>query len=63
MRREEVRPLLVRTVDRLPDPDLADAAWAAGLAVRRRRRRTALIGVLVVIVALLVASIIIGATG
>jgi hypothetical protein len=59
MRREDVRPLLLQAADRLPDPELADAAWAAGLAVRRRRRRTALIGVLVLIAALLVASIVI----
>ncbi|WP_350274658.1 hypothetical protein [Kribbella sp. HUAS MG21] len=62
MRREEVRPLLLQAVDDLEDPDLADTAWAAGLAVRRRRRRAVLIGVLAVIVVLVVASIVVGAT-
>jgi len=60
MRREDVRPLLARAADRLPDPDLADAAWAGGLTVRRRQRRAVLIGVLLVIVALVAASIVIG---
>ncbi|GAA3133571.1 hypothetical protein JOF29_002335 [Kribbella aluminosa] len=59
MRREDVSPLLVQAGDLLPEVDLADAAWAAGLAVRRRQRRTVLLGVVVVLVALIVASIVI----
>lgn len=55
MRREDVRPLLQQAADRLPEPDLADAAWAAGLAVRRRRRRSVVAGLLA---ALLVAAIV-----
>lgn len=39
MRREDVRPLLEQAVGQPPVPDLADAAWAGGLEVRRRRRR------------------------
>jgi hypothetical protein len=57
MRREDVPPLLFQAADELPEPDLADAAWAAGLRVRRRRRRTVLVSVLVVLLALLVVSI------
>lgn len=57
MRREDVPPLLFQAADELPEPDLADAAWAAGLRVRRRRRRAVLISTLVVLVALLVVSI------
>jgi hypothetical protein len=62
MRREDVQPLLAQAVDRLPEPDLADAAWAGGLTVRRRQRRTVLLAVLAVIVVLIVISIVIGAT-
>jgi hypothetical protein len=61
VRREDVPPLLVQAGDELPEPDLADAAWAAGLTVRRRRRRTVLLAVLLVIVVLTVVSIVIGA--
>ncbi|WP_371403654.1 hypothetical protein OHA10_38035 [Kribbella sp. NBC_00662] len=57
MRREDVPPLLFQAADELPEPDLADAAWAAGLRVRRRRKRAVLISALVVLVALLVVSI------
>jgi hypothetical protein len=57
MRREDVPPLLFQVTDTLPEPDLADAAWAAGLRVRRRRRRTVLISMVLVLVALLVVSI------
>ncbi|MER7248841.1 hypothetical protein [Kribbella sp. NPDC000426] len=57
MRREDVPPLLVRAADQLSEPDLADAAWAAGLKVRRRRRRITLAGVILVFVVLLIVSI------
>lgn len=60
MRREDVRPLLAKAVDPVLDPDLADAAWAGGLAWRRRQGRAVMIGVLVVIVVLVVLSIVIG---
>lgn len=61
MRREDVPPLLVRAGDLLPEIDLADAAWAAGLAARRRQRRAVTLGVVLVLVALIVASIVIQA--
>ncbi|WP_427891199.1 hypothetical protein ACQHIV_02385 [Kribbella sp. GL6] len=59
MRREDVPPLLMQAGDLLPEPDLADAAWAAGLTARRRQRRTVMLAVVAVIVALIVASIVI----
>lgn len=59
MRREDVPPLLLQATDGLPEPDLADAAWAAGLKVRRRRRRTVLVSLVLVLVALLITSILI----
>ncbi|GAA1569765.1 MULTISPECIES: hypothetical protein [Kribbella] len=59
MRREDVPPLLVRAGDLLPELNLADAAWAAGLAARRRQRRTVMLAVVAVIVALTVVSIVI----
>ncbi|NUR97493.1 MAG: hypothetical protein HOV67_19835 [Kribbellaceae bacterium] len=61
MRREDVPPLLLQAGADLPEPDLADAAWAGGLKLRRSRRRAVLLGVLLVIVALIVASIVIEA--
>ncbi|MGW7686863.1 hypothetical protein ACWGID_39355 [Kribbella sp. NPDC054772] len=59
MRREDVQPLLLTAVDRLPETDLADAAWAAGVRLRRRRRRAVALCVVLAIVALIVASIVI----
>ncbi|MGZ0152585.1 hypothetical protein ACXJJ3_36385 [Kribbella sp. WER1] len=59
MRREDVPPLLVQAGDLLPEIDLADAAWAAGLAARRRQRRAVLLGLMIVLAALIVASILI----
>jgi hypothetical protein len=49
MRREDINPLLYQAGDRLPEPDLADTAWANGLASRRRRRRNILIALLTVL--------------
>ncbi|MEU4195952.1 hypothetical protein AB0E69_28895 [Kribbella sp. NPDC026611] len=60
MRREDVAPLLFRAADRLPEPDLADAAWAEGVAVRRRRRRSILIGLIAAVVVALITVIGIG---
>lgn len=60
MRREDVGPLLQRAADRLPEPDLADAAWAEGVATRRRRRRSILVGLLVVVLVAVVAAIGVG---
>jgi hypothetical protein len=57
VRREDVQPLLARAADRLPEPDLADAAWAEGLAIRRRRRRSVLVGLLVVVLVAVIAAI------
>ncbi|MEU4289224.1 hypothetical protein AB0E63_13475 [Kribbella sp. NPDC026596] len=62
MRREDVGPLLQRAADRLPEPDLADAAWAEGVATRRRRRRSILVGLVVVVLIALVAAIGVGAS-
>jgi hypothetical protein len=59
MRREDVQPLLLQAADQLPEPELADAAWAAGLRVSRRRRRTVVLSVIAVIVLAIVASILI----
>ena len=59
MRREDVQPLLLQAADELPEPELADAAWAAGVQASRRRRRTAVIGVIAFIVGAIVASILI----
>jgi hypothetical protein len=60
MRREDVQPLLLQAADQLPEPELADAAWAAGVALHRRRRRTVVISVIAFIVGAIVASILIG---
>ena len=57
MRREDVEPLLYRAADRLPEPDLADAAWAEGVATRRRRRRSILVSLLVVLVIAIGAAV------
>jgi hypothetical protein len=57
MRREDVRPLLYQAADLLPEPDLADAAWATGVETRRRRRRSVLIGLLAVLLIAAVAAI------
>ncbi len=46
MRREDIGPMLSQVSDELPDVDLADRAWTAGVILKRRRRRTALVGVL-----------------
>ncbi|MET9274589.1 hypothetical protein [Kribbella sp. NPDC003557] len=60
MRREDVRPLLLQTTDQLPEPELADAAWAGGLVVNRRRRLVVVISGIAVIALVVVASILIG---
>jgi hypothetical protein len=57
VRREDVQPLLYRAADGMPEPDLADAAWAEGLASRRRTRRSILIGIVVVVLLAVVAAI------
>ncbi|HEY4570956.1 MAG TPA: hypothetical protein VIH10_15895 [Kribbella sp.] len=59
MRREDVQPLLFRAADRLPEPDLADAAWAEGVAVRQRRRRTVLIGLVTVVAMAIIAAVLV----
>lgn len=60
MRREDVQPLLLQAADQLPELELADAAWAAGVRASRRRRRTVVISVIAFIVLAIVASILIG---
>ena len=57
MRREDVQPLLSQAAGRLPEPDLADAAWAEGVAIRQRRRRGVLIGLLVVVLVAVITAI------
>ncbi|GAA1557094.1 hypothetical protein GCM10009804_12440 [Kribbella hippodromi] len=59
MRREDVQPLLLEAADLLPDPNLADAAWAGGLALRRTHRRIVLICVLTVIALAILTSVLI----
>jgi hypothetical protein len=63
MRRDEVQPLLERAADRLPVPDLADAAWAAGLEIRRRRRRGTAAAVAVVLVAAAIVALLAATNG
>jgi hypothetical protein len=63
MRREEVRPLLERVTDDLPEPDLADAAWSGGLTLQRKQRRSTAIVVLVVALAVAAAVITAAVTG
>jgi hypothetical protein len=60
MRREDVQPLLLQAADQLPEPELADAAWTAGVRVSRRRRRTVVISVIAFIALAILASILIG---
>jgi len=61
MRREEVPVLLHQASDRLPEPELADAAWEGGLAYRRRQRRSVIAGLvaglLVAVAAVLVMTV------
>ncbi len=61
MRREDVQPLLLQAADQLPEPELADAAWAAGVRASRRRRRTVVISAIAFLVLAIVASILIEA--
>jgi hypothetical protein len=58
VRREDIPPLLYQATDRLPEPDLADAAWEGGVAIRRRRRRSAFVSVLAVLLVGVVAVIV-----
>ncbi|TCO21202.1 hypothetical protein EV652_111109 [Kribbella steppae] len=63
MRREDIQPLLYQAADRVPEPDLADAAWADGVATRRRRRRNVLIALLTVLGIAVGAAIGFGVSG
>ncbi|GAA1561903.1 hypothetical protein [Kribbella lupini] len=63
MRREDVAPLLQQAADGLPEPDLADAAWAGGLSIRRRRRRTQVIVAVLVVLVLAVAGALVAVKG
>lgn len=63
MRRDDIQPLLYQAGDRLPEPDLADAAWAEGLATRRRRRRNIVITLLTVLGIAVGAAIGVGVSG
>ena len=58
MKREEVRPLLDRASDRLPEPELTDVAWAGGVAIHRRRRRSVILGLVAVVLVALIAALI-----
>lgn len=57
MRREDIQPLLQQAADRLPEPDLADTAWTAGLAARRRQRRNLVIALVAALVFAAAAAI------
>lgn len=63
MRREEVPVLLNQASDLLPEPDLADLAWAGGLAIRRRRRRSTVAAIVGVLLIAVVASLIVALGG
>jgi hypothetical protein len=63
MRREDIQPLLYQASDLLSEPDLADAAWAGGLAARRRRRRSVVIGLVAALVLTVVAAVGVGVSG
>jgi hypothetical protein len=63
MRREDVRPLLEQAIDDLPEPDLADSAWAGALSIRRRRRRSQAIVALVVVLVLAAAGVVVALNG
>ena len=57
MRREDIGPLLRQVADDLPEVDLVDRAWTAGVILKRRRRRTTVVGVLLALgIALVVAA-------
>ena len=55
--------MLSQVSDRLPEPDLADAAWAAAVETRRRRRRSVLIGLLAALLIAVIAVIGVSAGG
>jgi hypothetical protein len=63
MRREDVQPLLYQAGDRLPEPDLADTAWATGVETRRRQRRNVMIALLVTFVIAVATAIGAGVSG
>jgi hypothetical protein len=55
--------LLNQASDLLPEPDLADQAWAGGLAIRRRQRRSTVGGIVVLLVIAVVATLIVSLGG
>jgi len=63
MKREDVRPLLVRAVDGMFEPDLADDAWAAAVGIRRRRRRSAIVVLVAIALIAAVAGLVAGLNG
>jgi hypothetical protein len=58
MRREEIPLLLNRAADGIPEPELADAAWAAAVAYRRRQRRNIVSGLIVLLLVAIVATLV-----
>ncbi|WP_328326332.1 hypothetical protein OHA70_37850 [Kribbella sp. NBC_00382] len=54
--------MLRQASDRLPEPELADAAWAAGFAHRRRQRRS-IIAVLIALLLVVVAGVLVMTLG
>lgn len=58
MRREEVPLLLSRASEGIPEPDLADAAWAAAVAHRRRQRRNTVAGLVLLLVMAIVVALV-----
>ena len=61
MKREQIPFLLNQASERLPEPQLADASWAGGVAYRRRQRRSIIAGLiallLVAVVGVLVMTV------
>ena len=55
--------MLAKASDRLPEPDLADAAWAAGVETKRRRRRSILVGLIAAVLIAVIAAIGVGISG
>ncbi|WP_020389404.1 hypothetical protein [Kribbella catacumbae] len=58
MRRQEVPVLLNQASDRLPEPDLADAAWEGGLAYRRRQRRSVIAGLIAMLLGVVIGVLV-----
>ncbi|MEV8378248.1 hypothetical protein AB0P21_36260 [Kribbella sp. NPDC056861] len=58
MKRDEVPILLERASYGLPEPELADVAWAGGVAHRRRQRRSIIAGLLAFLLVVLIGVLV-----